>query len=201
MIDYLGTAWAALSIAEAAGVALALTYVLLAVRQNILCWAVAFTSSLIFLMVFYTASLYSLSALQIFYAAMAIYGWYQWRYAGADGKGVEVQTWAAARHVQVIAGIVAAALLGGWIMSGTDTAFPYTETLVTVASVAATFMMARKILATWAYWFAIDGVSIYLYMARDLHLTALLFLFYLILSVIGYIHWRRDFLAQGSRAR
>ena len=201
MIDSLGAAFSVLSIAEAAGVVLAIAYLVLAVRQNILCWAAALMSSLIYMVVFYSALLYMESALQIFYAAMAVYGWYQWRYAGDDGAGVRIHTWTITRHVQVIAGIAATAVLAGWIMSKTDAAFPYADAFTTVAAVVTTFMVARKVLENWIYWFVIDSISVYLYVARELYLTALLFVFYLVLIVIGFRRWRRDYLAGDSSPR
>ena len=201
MIDSLGAAFSALSIAEAAGVVLAVAYLVLAIRQNMLCWAAASMSSLIYMVVFYSALLYMESALQIFYAAMAVYGWYQWRYAGDDGTGVRIHTWTITRHVQVIAGIAVTAVLAGWIMSKTDAAFPYADALTTVAAIVTTFMVARKVLENWAYWFVIDSISVYLYVARELYLTALLFVFYLVLIVIGYRRWRRDYLAGDSLPR
>ena len=201
MIDSLGAAFSVLSIAEAAGVVLAVAYLVLAVRQNILCWAAALMSSLIYMVVFYSALLYMESALQIFYAAMAVYGWYQWRYAGDDGAGVRIHTWTITRHVQVIAGIAATTVLAGWIMSKTDAAFPYADAFTTVAAIVTTFMVARKVLENWIYWFVIDSISVYLYVARELYLTALLFVFYLVLIVIGFRRWRRDYLAGDSSPR
>ena len=198
MLDYLVTAWAALSIPETAAVVLAIAYVVLAVHQNILCWAAAFISALIFMVVFYSALLYMQSALQVFYVCMATYGWYQWRFAGDEGTGVRIQSLPIARHIQVIAGISAAALLLGWIMSGTDTPFPYAEALITVGAIATTFMVARKVLENWLYWFVIDTIAIYLYVARELYLTGLLFVFYLVMSVIGYLRWRREYLTAKS---
>lgn len=198
MIDYLSGAWAALSVAEAAGVLLAIAYLVLAIRQNILCWAAAFASSLILMAVFYSALLYMESALQIFYAAMAVYGWFQWRFAGDDGAGARIHTWRIVRHVQVVGGVAATALLVGWIMSGTDAAFPYADAFTTVAAIVTTFMVARKVLENWIYWFVIDSISVYLYVARELYLTAGLFVFYLVLIVIGYRRWRRDYLADAS---
>ena len=198
MLELLGDAVSALSIPETAGVLLAIAYLVLAIRQNILCWAAALASSLIFMAVFYSALLYMESALQIFYAAMAVYGWYQWRYAGDEGTGVRIHTWKIVRHVQVISSIIAAALLLGWTMSYTDAALPYADAFTTVAAIVTTFMVARKVLENWLYWFVIDSISIYLYVARELYLTALLFAFYLVLIVIGFRRWRRDYLAGTS---
>ena len=198
MLEYLGTADSALSIAESAAVLLAMAYLILAIRQNILCWPAAFISSLLFMVVFYSALLYTLSALQIFYAGMAVYGWYQWRHAGDEGTGARIHTWTVVRHVQVIAGISAAALLLGWIMSGSGTTFPYAEAFTTVAAIVTTFMVAHKVLENWLYWLAIDAISVYLYLARELYLTLMLFVFYLVLAVIGFRQWRRDYLAGES---
>lgn len=198
MLDYLGTTVSTLSIPETAAVLLAIAYLVLAIHQNILCWAAGMTSALIFMGVFYSALLYMQSALQIFYVGMAIYGWYQWRYAGNEGTGVRIHTLTIARHIQVIAGISATALLLGWIMSRTATPFPYAEAFITVAAIVTTIMVARKVLENWLYWFVIDSIAIYLYVARELYLTALLFVFYLVMAVIGFRRWRRDYLAGAS---
>ena len=40
------------------------------------------------------------------------------------------------------------------------------------------------------YWFVIDAVSVGLFTSRGLYLTALLFLVYLVMIVIGYRSWR-----------
>lgn len=198
MLEYLVTAFSTLSIAETAAVLLAIAYLVLAIHQNILCWAAGMISALIFMVIFYSALLYMQSALQIFYVGMAIYGWYQWRYAGDEGTGVRIHTLTIVRHIQVIAGISATALLLGWIMSRTDTPFPYAEAFITVAAVATTFMVARKVMEHWLYWLVIDSIAVYLYVARELYLTALLFVFYLVMAVIGFRRWRREYLAETS---
>ena len=198
MLEYLVAAFSTLSIPETAAVLLAIAYLVLAIHQNILCWAAGMISALIFMVVFYSALLYMQSALQIFYVGMAIYGWYQWRYAGDEGAGVRIHTLTIVRHIQVIAGTGAAALLLGWIMSMTDTAFPYAEAFITVAAIVTTFMVAQKVLEHWLYWFVIDSIAVYLYVARELYLTALLFVFYLVMAVIGYRRWRREYLADAA---
>ncbi len=195
MVEYLTATWEAVSLPESAAVLLAITYVVLAIRQNILCWAAMLASALIFVAVFHAALLYLQAALQIFYAAMAVYGWHQWRHAGDRDAGARIHTWNGTRHVQVLAGIAVTSLLVGWTMRHSGTAFPYVEALVTVAAIVTTFMMAHKLLENWLYWLAIDTISVGLYLARELYLTALLFLFYLILSIMGFLRWRRDYRA------
>jgi nicotinamide mononucleotide transporter len=183
------------SAAEACAVALAIAYLVLAIRQDMLCWAAAFLSSLIYLMVFFSARLYMESVLQVFYAAMAIYGYRQWRYGGASHAGVKITTWRPRQHMTVIGVVVGSSAAIGWIMAHTNAAFPFIDAFTTVAAVVTTYMVARKVLENWIYWFVIDSVSVYVYLARGLELTAALFMLYLVLIVFGFRRWWLDWRA------
>ena len=77
-------------------------------------------------------------------------------------------------------------------------ALPFLDSFTTWGAVIATFMVARKILENWIYWFVIDAVSIGLYLSRELYFTAALFAAYLVMIVIGYRKWRNSM--QGNTA-
>jgi nicotinamide mononucleotide transporter len=177
---------------EIAAVVFAIAYLVFAIRQNVLCWPSALVSVILSLFVLYEARLYMDAALQVFYAAMALYGWHQWLYGGRDHSGVKVGTWPLHFHVIALSMIFAVGLALGWVMSRTEAAFPYTDSLTSVAAIVTTYMVAKKVLENWYYWFVIDAVSVYLYYARELFLFAGLFVFYLVLIVIGYRAWRAD---------
>ena len=81
-----------------------------------------------------------------------------------------------------------------------DAALPWLDSFTTVAAVVATWMVARKIFENWLYWFVIDSVSIYLYLSRDLPLTAILFAGYLVMIVIGSLRWWRTYQQQPAFA-
>jgi nicotinamide mononucleotide transporter len=186
---------------EAAGVLFSVLYLVLAIRESLWCWPAAFISSVLTVIVLFQARLYSESALNVFYAAIAVYGWYQWRYGGHGPGGaaaaLPIGTWPLARHVVALAavGIGGAAL--GWLLHRyTAAAFPYADSWVTMASIITTYMVARKILENWVYWLVIDSVSLYLYVLRGLDLYAMLFALYLVLVVLGWYRWQRDWRAQ-----
>jgi nicotinamide mononucleotide transporter len=196
-LEAAAAALAAMSWLEAAAVAFGLAYLVLAIRQNMLCWAAALVSVLLSLVLFYEARLYSESALQVFYAAMAFYGWYQWRYGGrrvgAASDELPVGVWPLEMHVLAIGGTLAAsALLGFFMDQKTDAALPYLDAFTTVAAIVTTYMVAKKLLENWVYWFVIDGLSVYMYVARELYLYAALFVLYVVLVVVGFYRWRRD---------
>lgn len=192
LLDRFVAAAETISVAEVVAVLLAITYLLLVIRQNILCWAAALASVLIYLVIFFNAQLYMESALQIFYAAMAVYGWYQWKYGGIEHQGLRIVTWRLHIHAIVIGGILGLTLGFGWVLSATDAAFPYLDSFTTVAAVITTYMVTRKVLENWAYWFVIDGLSVYLYVSRELYLTAGLFVLYLVMILIGFRCWWRE---------
>ena len=92
-------------VAEAVAVALAIAYLLLAVRQNIWCWAAAFLSTAIYTIVFFDAALLMETALQVFYMAMAFYGWWHWQKGAMEGPLV-VQSWTRSDHTWPLAAIL-----------------------------------------------------------------------------------------------
>jgi nicotinamide mononucleotide transporter len=191
--DILVAVLATISFTEVAAVFLAVSYLILAIRQNIYCWVAAFISSSLYIGLFFIERLYMESILQIFYAIMAIYGWHQWRHGIEKNLGIEINTWSLRRHAAVVVSIGGLSLLFGWGMSHTDSVFPFVDSFTTVAAIIATYMVTRKVLENWIYWFVIDGVSIYLYFSRELYLTAFLFLVYLVLIVIGFRTWWRKY--------
>ena len=187
------TAW------EACAVLLAIAYLLLAVRENILCWYCAFFSTLIYIYLFWNVSLLMESALNVYYLVMAVYGWYQWRHGGDKKHGASIRVLGFKKNAYCILTIALLTLVSGWILSSsTEAAWPYVDSFTTWGSVLTTIMVARKILENWVYWLIIDSVSIFLYIDRGLYLTALLFIAYVVIVIFGFFHWRTQLLAQAS---
>jgi nicotinamide mononucleotide transporter len=184
---------------EIGAVVFAIAYLVLAIRQNVLCWPAALISVTLSLVLFYEAKLYMEAALQVFYIAMAIYGWYQWRRGGAGHSGVKITLWSKRTHALVIAAVIVLSVGFGAILAArTDAALPYADSFTTIGALVATYMVTKKVLENWAYWFVLDSVAVFVYVARDLYLYALLFVLYLVLIVIGYRRWRREFRAEQS---
>jgi nicotinamide mononucleotide transporter len=182
---------------ETLAVVLAIAYLALAVRENSLCWGCAFVSTAIYVWIFGDVSLYMESALNIFYMAMTLYGWYQWQYGGSGHEGVAICRWTAAQHGQAMALVLVASLISGYFLAqSTDARLPYIDSFTTWASVLTTWMVARKVLENWLYWMLINTLSIFLFIDRDLYQTAAMLGVYLILSLIGYRAWRKTYLEQ-----
>lgn len=185
-------AWRSTSTVELVAALLAAAYLVLAIRQRPGCWVAAFVSSCMYVWVVFGAHLYMESALYAFYAAMAVYGYRQWR-TGATGRGLRVVRWSPARHLAALLGVIALSCVSSFFLRrSTAAALPFLDSLVTWASVFATFLVARKVYENWHWWLVIDSLSLCLYVTRHLYVTALLFAVYLILIVVGMRAWRAE---------
>ena len=69
---------------ELIAVVLALVMVALNMRVNPLAWPLAIASSLLYFLLFWDSRLYGEAGLQIFFVAVALWGWWQWLLATLD---------------------------------------------------------------------------------------------------------------------
>ena len=120
----------ALSLLEVVAVTMALLYLVFAIRQNIWCWVFAGISTAIYVYLFIAARLYMESVLNVFYFAMAIYGWSVWYSGRSDNHELPVSKWALPVHSYAIAAIIAASLVSGYLLdTRTDAAFQHRPAL------------------------------------------------------------------------
>jgi nicotinamide mononucleotide transporter len=184
----------AFSLLEATAVVFAIAYLLLAIRQNIWCWLCAGISTAIYIWLFIVARLYMESALNGFYFAMAIYGWIVWSSGRDAGHERPVVRWPWPTHALALATIAVMSIANGFLLTRlTDAAFPYIDSLTTWSAIWATFLVARKVLENWWYWLVIDTASVLIYWARDLPLTSLLFVVYVIMIPFGIVSWTKSY--------
>ena len=177
---------------EITAVIFAILYLILAVKQNILCWIAGIISSVLYFFIMQKAELYMEAYLQVFYVVMGIYGWSQWSASNASNPSFIVNTWSKYQHMIAISIILALSLLSGFLLERyTDAALPFLDALVSWGAVVATYMVAKKLLENWIYWFVIDATSIFLFIERDLWLSAVLFATYLVIIFFGYQSWNK----------
>ncbi len=187
IFDFLTANWF-----EIVAAALAITYLILAMQQNILCWAAWIISSIMYLFVMFSAGLYMESGLQIFYIVMGIYGWIQWNNRSSKNN-LTVSTWPIIHHIYILLILIVLVTFSGLILSNlTEAVSPYIDAFTTWGAIIATYMVAKKILENWYYWFVVDFVSVFLFLSRELYTTALLFSIYIILVIFGFIAWRKS---------
>ena len=172
---------------ECVAVFFSILYVILAAKENILCWLAATISVAAYIYICFSAHLYAETVLQIFYLLMAFYGYYNWN---NKEYSLQIIEWSIRKHLIIfVLGTIATFLMGFYFATYTNAKMPIIDSFTTIFSAIATYMVAKKVLGNWLYWIVIDIVSIYLYFNRDLHLTSLLFITYTIIAFFGYFNW------------
>lgn len=176
------------TIAEYIAVVAGILYVILAAKKIKWCWWFAMLSTGLYIYLCFIADLYIESFLQIFYFGMAIYGWIYWN---TDRKSeLPIGRWSLRYHIIniFISGIVSFIL--GWMMDTyTQQGSPYLDAFTTVFSLAATFMVAQRILENWIYWIVIDVALFFLYTSKGYILTGFHYGLFTIIAIFAWYSW------------
>jgi nicotinamide mononucleotide transporter len=172
---------------------LAIAMVLCNLRVNPLGWPLAMVSSLLYALLFADSRLYGEAGLQLFFIAIAAWGWWQWlRGRGDDGQALRVHRMTGAQRWRALIVTLAAwPLLALLLDHGTDSDVPWLDALPTVASVTGQLLLGRKLVENWPVWLAVNVFSVGLFAYKDLWLTALLYAVFAVLSVLGWRAWSR----------
>ncbi len=177
---------------EIAAFALSLAMVVANMRVHPVAWPLAIVASLLYGLLFADARLYGEAMLQLFFVAVAFWGWWQWRRGrGGDGLPLVVHRLAPrARAAVALATLAAWPLLALALDHGTDSTVPWADALATTGSIAGQLLLGRKAIENWAVWLAVNVFSVGLFAAKELWLTALLYALFAALSVAGWRTWR-----------
>ena len=177
---------------ESLAVVTAIMYLILAAKEDVRCWYAALISSILYFYIMLQAGLLMEGGLQIFYVFMAVYGWMQWKDTNNKTSSLKISSWNKTTHLIIISFVITLSLISGiFLEKFTNAALPFLDALTTWGAIASTYMVAKKVIENWFYWFVIDSISIYLFISRELFLTAFLFLIYLVIIIYGYRSWKK----------
>ena len=189
------TKWLIGNYIEVLGVITSLIYLYFSVRIVIWLWPFGILSSAIFILIFFSSKFYADMGLQVYYLGVSVYGWYYWtRPSGrAQERGRPVTRMKGTLGISLTAITAALLLLIVFILKNyTDSDVPWGDAFTTAASIVATWMLARKILEHWLVWIVVDTVAAGLYIYKGLYPTAFLYIVYAVISVAGYIRWKKS---------
>ena len=178
---------------EIVAVVLSLVMVGCNIREIHWGWPLAIISSLMYFAIFWRSKLYGDATLQIFFAVVALWGWFQWlRGTSDDGTALHVTRLSRNGILWVL---LACAVLwpatGLFLKTFTDTDVPWWDAFPTAVSLVGQYLLGRKYLENWAVWVGVNVVSVGLFAHKDLWLTVGLYSLFIVLSVIGWREWAR----------
>jgi nicotinamide mononucleotide transporter len=187
-----------LSYVEIVATLAGLLSVWLATRKHIWTWPTGIVNEAGFFLIFFQVQLYADMLLQVWFFIATVYGWYYWRSARHDAAVVR----STPRFLQLLC----LALVGGTLLTGLGITrlhqwfpatftvaadYPWLDSLITVASILAMWLMAQKRIECWWLWIGVNLLSIYLYVNKAVMLIAFEYCIFLLLAIYGLRHWSR----------
>jgi nicotinamide mononucleotide transporter len=176
-------------------------------RRKVWAWPVGIVGNVLLFTVFLggvfhtpqARDLYGQAGRQVFFVAVAVYGWVRWRRArtaareaGEPEAPAVVPRWAGRSGwiqmglVAVIGTVVCALVfdaLGSW--------GPWADAWIFVGSLLATYGMARGWIEFWLIWIAVDAVGVPLLLSAGYYPSAFLYLVYAGVVLSGFVVWLR----------
>lgn len=180
---------------EPVGTALGFVIVLCLIRQSLWAWPLGVAYVLVSVTVLLEARLYANLALHVLgFLPLNLYGWYYWLFGQGPSENALPVTRASPRLILALVALCGAGtlILGTAFALYSEAALPFWDNGVFVASLVAMWLTARKKIENWAFWFAIDVVSVGIYWAQGLPLYAGLYFVYLAMAVAGWQSWQRS---------
>ena len=159
-------------------------------RRVLIAWPVALVSVVLYALVFAEARLYSDTLLQMVFGGFLVFGWLSWRGKREDDGKVAIVALPRRQLLRDLAiGVVAGLLLGALMHYFTDAALPWLDAMLATLSLVGQWWQARRHVASWWMWIAVDVVYVGMYTVKALHVTAVLYAVFVVLAVIGLRAW------------
>lgn len=176
-------------LAELSAVALNLGFTICIAWERRIGWLMGFVASTISVALYMHKAAWAMTALNIFYAGMGLYGWWSW---GRKHDEQKITRRPLTFHIALIVACLVVAAGLSWAMDrwvhGT---YPQMDAFITVFSFAATWMMAHRLIENWFYWTIGDVVAVYFNHLIGYDAYALLNIGYIILAIVGLFKWSR----------
>ncbi len=165
----------------------------LAVKENVWNWPAAFANAVVFFLLFYHARLYADMGLQIIFGGIAVLGWYRWLYGGTGHTELPISH-VSRRDAIVLSvlAVVSTIALALYLRRINDAA-PFPDAFTTVLSLVGQYLLTKKVIENWHVWIVADVLYIFMYIRRELFLTSVLYVIFLLMCIAGLVEWRRTF--------
>jgi nicotinamide mononucleotide transporter len=180
---------------------LAIANIVCNVREIHWAWPLTVVASVLYAWLFFASKLYGEAGVNIFFAATAFWGWWQWLYGrrirrSRRSSNVARDTALRIERLDRLGlGASAIAWLGLWgictllLARWTDSDVAWADGFVTAGSIVGTLLLGRKFIENWPVWLVVNAASVALFFYKNLLLTALLYVIFFAMAIWGWRVW------------
>ncbi len=154
-------------------------------------WPLAAISSVLYFFLFWSQRLYGEALLQVLFVVLALWGWSVWL-RGIEGAPLPLTRMPARQRFTLTwMGCLLWLSTGAVLLNFTDTDVPWWDAFPTAFSLIGQYLLAHKRLENWAVWIIVNIVATGLFAWKGMWLTTLLYLMFIVLSVLGWHTWAK----------
>lgn len=183
---------------EIIGAIIGLIYLYLEFKASKWLWPVGVVMPIVYIWIFFQSKFYADMGVNVYYLFASIYGWIYWNRNKNSEQGILPISHTPKRFIfpLLIISSLLFALTAFILVRYTDSPVPYGDSLTTALSILGMWMLAKKHVEQWWFWFVVNIISCALYVWKGLYTTSILFGIYSIISVFGYFKWKKMMLNQ-----
>ena len=195
IIDFITTFYQnilATSLLEFIAVFFGLLSVWYARNENIMVYPTGLINVGLYVYICLTAKLYADMGINIFYFLMSIYGWYNWGRIDENKKHIPISFCTIKQHIFSILILIFSFVILYYILKNyTDSNVPVLDSLTTAIFIVGMLLQTLKKIENWIYWIIGDLLVIPLFLYKNLALTGVQFIIFLIIAISGYLEWHK----------
>ena len=177
---------------EFLAVAFGIASVVLSRLENIWVYPTGIINTTVYIYLSIVGGRYAEAGVNFYYTVMSVVGWVLWsqKNEGKQALHITSSTGTEWRNA-ILFFLVCWGILFGVLKQFTDSTVPLADGFASAAAYTAMWLMARKKVESWFWWGITNIASIPLYFIKGYVFTSFQYLVFLILSVLGYLEWKR----------
>lgn len=188
-----------MSFVEAVGAVVGIIYLVLEYKANAWLWLFGLLMPLFYIYLFFKNTLYANAAINIYYVAASVYGLLCWRgLIGSKGQGESpITSMPKGLWLPLAAIVLGLAGLLGWLLGYLgESQAALLDGFTSALSVVGMWMLAKGYYQQWLCWIVVEPVMVVMSIITGMYPTAVMYLVYCVIAVMGYLRWKRQYDSQ-----
>ncbi|AXT18392.1 nicotinamide riboside transporter PnuC [Flavobacteriaceae bacterium AU392] len=180
---------------ETIAVLFGITSALCSWRNSIWVYPTGIISTMIFVYLLWQWTLLGDMIIQSYYFIMSIYGWYIWTRKISPESYTPISKASKKDHsIAVLIGLISlvgVVMIYNFFEKWTSWT-AYVDTLTTMIFFGGMWMLAKRKVENWLYLLVGNIISVPLYFIKGYTLSSLLYLIFIVISIMGYLAWKKN---------
>ncbi|SMD31707.1 nicotinamide mononucleotide transporter [Reichenbachiella faecimaris] len=171
------------------------------IKESILTWPAGILYVIVSFVVFWKIQLYGDLLLHLIFLVLNIYGWYFWVFGKKKNeKELPITTYSLMQNAYILLLSIMGILGFGYFLAHIHfvwshippAALPYWDSTTSILSVTGIWLMTKKKLENWYYWFIVDVLACGIYFYKGIYFYSFLYGIYIAMAVSGYLAWKKS---------